>query len=84
MPGAAEWVSQAEKRLDDALDSVLSVQMEDSGAEAQNDNMSLMDSDAHTTDDNGPLNFCKVNLSLPTLFRKNTLNLRGLLGQRVK
>ena len=65
-PGAAEWVSQAEKRLDDALDSVLSVQMEDSGAEAQNDNMSLMDSDAHTTDDKGPLNFCKVNLSLPT------------------
>ena len=65
-PGAADWVSRAEKRLDEALDSLLSVQMEDSGAEAQNDNAPMTDSDVQSTDDNGPLNFCKVNMSLPT------------------
>ncbi len=64
--GAAEWVERAGKRLDDALDSVLSVQMDnkfDKEEDDYDDKSNSMNDDEDSND--GPLNFCAINLSLP-------------------
>ena len=64
--GAAEWVARAEKRLDDALDSVLSVQMDDNYDDNDyNNNNSNNDKSSDEDKADGPLNFSKINLYLP-------------------